>query len=112
MPSLNWASQPWAMLAASSAAAGGRYAVLGALAVRVEGREHRAVVQLHRVEIAVRHRSQPLARAALLRRQHLGEGGIVSVLRRIAERRGKTGLAVTTVSTSAMRPSFTLRRMA
>jgi hypothetical protein len=49
-------------------------------------REHDAVVELDRVEVAVRYRAQAFARTALLRRQHFVERRIVHELLHITER--------------------------
>ena len=58
------------------------------------GREHHAVVQLHGVEVAVGHRAQAFARAAIGGGQGLGEGAVVMVLGDVAERGGQAGLTV------------------
>ena len=71
----------------------GQDAVLQTPAVRIERREHIAVVQLDGIEVTIGHGAQPLARAALLRRQDVVEGGIVHHLGDIREGQRQSGVA-------------------
>ena len=81
-------------LHAVARAAGGADAVFQPAAILVERGEHLPVIELDRIEIAVRDGAQPFARAALLGRQYFVEGGIVRHVLGVAERCGQGGLAV------------------
>ena len=72
----------------------GQDAVFQPRAIIGKGREDLPVVQLNRVEIAVRDRQHAFARAAFFYRQHFGEFGKMDHVLPIAVGRGKRGAAV------------------
>ena len=72
---------------------GSEDAVFQACAIVRKRRKHHAVVEFDRIEIAVGHSTQALARAPLARRQHLRKGRIVRHGLHVTKRQGQAGVA-------------------
>ncbi len=66
---------------------GGADTILVALAIRIKRRKYLAIILFDGAEVAIGHRNQAFALAALLRRHHFLKGRIVLQLGRITKRR-------------------------